>query len=72
MLADGCDFRTITPDEILWDYLVFEIKDDKVKEKLLWESGLTVHKTFEICQADESMGAQMKFVSDNLRQQLMQ
>ena len=30
MLADGCDFPTISPDEILLDHLVLGIKDDKV------------------------------------------
>ena len=39
MVADGCDFHTITPDEILRDCLVFGIKDDKVRERLLRESG---------------------------------
>ena len=29
MLAEGCAFQAITPDEILRDRLVFGIKDDK-------------------------------------------
>ena len=63
MLAEGCDFQTITPDEILRDRLVFGIKDDKVRERLLRESTLTLSKTDEICRAAESMTAQMKVVS---------
>ena len=31
-LAEGCDFQTITPEEIFQDRLVFGIKDDKVRE----------------------------------------
>ena len=31
-LAEGCDFQTITPEEILRDRLVFGFKDDKVRE----------------------------------------
>ena len=61
-LAEGCDFQTITPEEILWDRLVFGIKDDKVREQLLCESNLTLSKTDEICRAAESMIAQMKVV----------
>ena len=55
MLAEGCDFQTITTDEILRDHLVFRIKDDKFRERLLRESTLTLRKTDEICRAAESM-----------------
>ena len=64
MLAEGCAFQAITPDEILRDRLVFGIKDDKVRERLLRESALSLSKTDEICRAAESMVAQMKVVSD--------
>ena len=64
MLVEGCDFQTITPDEILCDCLVFRIKDDKVRERLLRESTLTLSKMDEICRVAESMTAQMKVVSD--------
>ena len=64
-LAEGCDFGSITPNEILRDCLVFGIKDSKVKERLLRESNLTLDKTDEICRAAERMLAQMKVVEDN-------
>ena len=64
MLAEGCDFQTITEDEILRDHLMFGIKDYKVRERLLRESTLTLSKTNEICRAAESMMAQMKVVSN--------
>ena len=61
-IAGGCEFATITPDEILRDRLVFGIRDSKVRERLLRESKLTLVKTDEICHAAESMMAQMKVV----------
>ena len=64
-LAEGCDFATITPDEILRDRLVFGIQDAKARERLLCESKLTLEKTDEICRAAESMLAQLKVVEDS-------
>ena len=61
-LAEGCDFQRITPEEIFQDRLVFGIKDNKVRERLLRESNLTLSKTDEICRAAESMIAQMKVI----------
>ena len=63
-LTDGCEFQTITPDEILRDRLVFGIRDNKVRERLLRKSKLTLADTDEICHAAESMLAQMKVVDD--------
>ena len=63
-LAEGCDFNTITPDEILRDRLLFGINDAKVRERLLREANLTLAKTDEICRAAESMRAQIKVVGD--------
>ena len=56
-LAEGCEFATITLQEILRDRLLFGIKDAKVREHLLRESHLTLAKTDEICHAAESMHA---------------
>ena len=44
-LAEGCDFDTITPDEILRDRLVVGILDTKVRERLLRETSVTLAKT---------------------------
>ena len=63
-LAEGCEFDTITPEEILHDRLIFGIRDAKVRERLLRESQLTLKKTDEICRASESTAAQMKEVSE--------
>ena len=64
-LAEGCAFETIAPDEILRDRLVFGIRDDKVRERLLKEANLTLTKTDEIARAAETMLFQMKIVNDN-------
>jgi len=61
-LADSCDFRSITPDEILRDRLVFGITDDKVRKTLLREPNLTLSRTDEICRASETMNEQMKTI----------
>ena len=52
-LAEGCDFATITPDEILRDRLVFGIRDAKARERLLRQIKLTLEDTDEICRAAE-------------------
>ena len=64
-LAEGCDFQTITPDQILRDRLVFGVRDPKVRERLLREAKLTLAKTDEICHAAESMLTQLKVVEDS-------
>ena len=61
-LADSCNFRSITPDEILRDRLVFGIADDKVRKTLLREPKLTLTRTDEICRASEAMNEQMKTI----------
>ena len=63
-LAEGCEFHTITSEEILRDRLIFGIRDVKVRERLLRESQLTLKKTDEICRASESTAAQLKEVSE--------
>ena len=63
-LADSCNFEEITKEEILRDQFVFGIRDNKVRERLLRETKLTLDKTDEICRASESMLAQMKIVGN--------
>lgn len=47
---------------MLRDQLVFDIRDNKVRETLLHESNLTLAKTNEICRAAKSMVAQVRVV----------
>ena len=61
-LTEGCDFGSITPEEIVRDRIIFGIRDDKIRERLLRESKLTLEKTDEICRASESTKMQMKEV----------
>ena len=50
-LAETCDFETITQNDILRDGLIFGICDNKVRDRLLRETGLTIERTDEICRA---------------------
>ena len=63
--ARNCDFRTITPDELLRDRLVFGIRDNKIRERLLREPALTLARTDKICHAAESTVTQLKLVEDH-------
>ena len=54
-LAKGCEFNTITPDEMLRVLLIFGISDTKVGERLLWESDLTATKTDKMCHAPKGI-----------------
>ena len=67
-LLEGCEFESITPEEILRDKLVFGIRDNKVRERLLREPRLTLAKTDEICRAAESLDTQMKTITDESSQ----
>ena len=60
----GVWLHQITPDEILRDRLLFGIADNKVRERLLRETNLTLEKTDDLCHASERMAAQLKIVAD--------
>ena len=53
-IAEGCEFQTITHNEILRDRLVFGIRDNKARERLLRKSKLTLVDTDEVHHAAES------------------
>ena len=58
-LAEGCDFATIIPDEILRDHLYQSLGTTAPRIKTYtWN-------TDEICQAAKSMVAQLKVVEDS-------
>ena len=63
-LAEGCNFEAINPEEILRDCLLFGIRDNKLRERLLRETSLTLTKTDEISRGPESTTAQMKLVEN--------
>ena len=62
-LAEGCEFESITPNQILRDKLVFGILDSRVLERLL-KKNLLLEKADEICCFHEVMVLQMKVVGD--------
>ena len=47
------------------DRLIFGNCYNKVRERLLRETGLTIERTDEICRAAEIMTSQMKTMPDN-------
>ena len=61
---ERCEFKSITPNQILRDKLVFGIRDSKVRERLLRVKNLSLEKTDEICRSHESMVQQIRVVSD--------
>ena len=63
-LVERCEFESINPNQILRDKLVFEIRDSKVRERLLHEKNLSLEKTDEICHSHETMVQQIRVVSD--------
>lgn len=63
-LAEGCSFGTITSEEILRDRLVFGIKDQQAREKLLRKANLTLADTDDICRSHEATLTQMKAVEE--------
>ena len=62
-LAQRCAFGTITEDEILRDRVLFGIKNQQVRERLLREANLSLSRTMDICRAAESTAAQMKDIN---------
>ena len=64
-LAESCEFDSITPDEILRDRLIFGITDDKTRERLLREPGLSLDKTDAICRSAETTRSQMKVMNES-------
>ena len=62
-IARNCEHESITPDQILRDRLVLGIRDDKVRERLLRSSELTLKKTVEIIKAAEQTQQQVKHMA---------
>ena len=62
-LAVRCEFDTVTPEELLRDRIIFGIKDDDVRARLLRVEGdLTLQRTIDVCRAAETSQAQLKAV----------
>ena len=55
-----CDVCEHMADKFLKDQIIFGVRDDSVREKLLQERQLTLLKTIDMCRAAESASAQAK------------
>ena len=65
-IASNCEFAD--EENMIRDQLVFGYRDQKVKERMLRESTLTLSKALEICRAAESTKSQMKSMSSDVNQ----
>ena len=63
-LSSTCDFENITKEQILRDKILFGIREEKVRGRLLRVSDLSLKQTLEICRAAEVSEAQLKAVGD--------
>ena len=55
-----CDVCEHMADKFLKDQVIFGVRDDSVREKLLQERQLTLPKTIDMCRAAESASVQAK------------
>ena len=55
-----CDVCEHMADKFLKDQIIFGVRDDSVREKLLQERQLTLPKTIDMCRAAESASVQAK------------
>ena len=65
-IASNCEFAD--EENMIRDQLVFGYRDQKVKERMLRESTLTLSKALEICRAAESTKSQMKSMCSEVSQ----
>ena len=61
--AESCDFANITTSQIIRDRFVHDVRDSKVKERLLREKNLTVERVYEMVQAAEATAEQTHVMS---------
>ena len=64
VMSVKCEFGE-QEDLMLRDKLVFGVKDDRVRERLLRESEVELSKAVDICRASESTRLQLKEMSSN-------
>ena len=59
ILSKSCEFGDLT-DSLIKDRLVYEVKQDTVRSRLLRETDLTLQKATDICRAAETSTQQLK------------
>ncbi|CAB4036530.1 uncharacterized protein K02A2.6-like [Paramuricea clavata] len=63
LLAKNCNFGSLE-DELIRDRVVYGIKSERVRERLLRERKLTLDKALEVCQINEQSEEQLKVLND--------
>jgi hypothetical protein len=63
LLAKNCNFGSLE-DELIRDRVVYGIKSERVRERLLRERELTLDKALEVCQINEQSEEQLKVLND--------
>ena len=60
--AESCDFANITTSQIIRSF-VHDMRDSKVRERLLREKNLTLERTYEMVQAAKATAEQTNVMS---------
>ncbi|CAB4039108.1 Hypothetical predicted protein, partial [Paramuricea clavata] len=63
LLAKNCNFGSLE-NELIRDRVVYGIKSERVRERLLRERELTLDKALEVCQINEQSAEQLKVLND--------
>ena len=66
-IARNCAHEDITPDEIIRDRLVLGLNDDKMRERLLRITDLSLEKAIDICKAAEETSAQLQVMHGDMK-----
>ena len=65
-LARTCNFCDCLKDSLIRDRIVFGVRNDKTRKKLLQERKLSLKKCIDLCRSAEVTITQMKIISDHV------
>lgn len=69
-LSSTCEFREME-NELITDRIVYSIRDDSIRKRLLTTPDLTLHQTINICQVAEQTDIQMSMMhADRMDEQV--
>ena len=60
VIAKNGAHEEITLDEIVWDHLILEVRDENMQEHILRANDLTLSKEINMCKATEQTSHQLK------------
>ena len=66
-IARNCAHEDMTPDEIIRDRLVLGLNDNKMRERLLRITDLSLEKAIDICKAAEETSAQLQVMHGDMK-----